>query len=65
MDSNTNSIISSGMDNKQQDGQVTCEHHRNANAESWALLDQIHAEIDPKIDRMKKLIYTKEELEME
>ena len=62
MDSNTNNIISSGMDNKQQDTQVTCEHHRNANAESWALLDQIHAEIDPKIDRMKKLIYTKEEL---
>ena len=45
--------------------QVTCEHHRNANAESWAMLDAIHAEVDPKIERMKKLIYTKEELEME
>jgi hypothetical protein len=45
--------------------QVTCEHHRNANAESWAILDAIHAEVDPKIERMKKLIYTKEELEME
>ena len=44
--------------------QVTCEHHRNANAESWAMLDAIHAEVDPKIERMKKLIYTKEELDV-
>jgi len=44
--------------------QVTCEHHRNANAESWAMLDAIHADIDPKIERMKKLIYTKEELDV-
>jgi hypothetical protein len=44
--------------------QVTCDHHRNANAESWAMLDAIHAEIDPKIERMKKLIYTKEELDV-
>ena len=44
--------------------QVTCEHHRNANAESWAILDAIHAEVDPKIERMKKLIYTKEELDV-
>jgi hypothetical protein len=44
--------------------QVTCDHHRNANADSWAMLDAIHAEIDPKIERMKKLIYTKEELDV-
>mgnify|MGYP001207466550 CR=1 FL=1 len=46
------------------EAQVTCDHHRNANAESWAMLDAIHAEIDPKIERMKKLIYTKEELDV-
>jgi hypothetical protein len=28
------------------------------------MLDAIHAEIDPKIERMKKLIYTKEELDV-
>jgi len=50
-------------DDNGESTQVTCEHHRNANAESWAMLDAIHAEIDPKIERMKKLIYTKEELD--
>ena len=64
MHTNTDNGIRSGMD-IQHENKVTCEHHRSANADSWALLDQIHAEIDPKIERMKKLIYTKEELQME
>ena len=58
-----NNSVHSGNDGGEST-QVTCEHHRNANAESWAMLDAIHAEVDPKIERMKKLIYTKEELEV-
>ena len=60
---NNNSVHSGNDDGKST--QVTCEHHRDANAESWAMLDAIHAEVDPKIERIKKLIYTKEELEMD
>ena len=63
MHADTDNGIPRGMD-IQHENQVTCDHHKAANAASWALLDQIHAEIDPKIERMKKLIYTKEELEM-
>jgi hypothetical protein len=58
----TNSVHSGNDDGKST--QVTCGHHRDANAESWAMLDAIHAEVDPKIERMKKLIYTKEELDV-